>query len=52
MKAGGHKRVEYVEVAGRDHRTIVSRIPEPDDVVARAIVAFINAVPEAGSSSR
>lgn len=41
MKAVGHETVEYLEVEGRDHGTIVSRIPEPDDVVARAILAFI-----------
>lgn len=42
MKAAGHERAEYLEVEGRDHGTIVSRIPEPDDdVVARAILAFI-----------
>jgi alpha-beta hydrolase superfamily lysophospholipase len=45
MKAAGHKRIEYLEVAGRDHGTIVSRIPEPGDVVARAMVRFINALP-------
>jgi acetyl esterase/lipase len=41
MKAAEHEQVEYLEVEGRDHGTIVSRIPEPDDVVARAILAFI-----------
>ncbi len=41
MKAAGHEHVDYLEVEGRDHGTIVSRIPEPDDVVARAILAFI-----------
>jgi len=41
MKAFGHEKVEYIEVEGRDHGTIISRIPEADDVVARAILAFI-----------
>ena len=41
LKAAGHEQVEYLEVQGRDHGTIASRIPESDDVVARAIVAFI-----------
>ncbi len=43
MKAAGHEHVDYLEVDGRDHGTIVSQIPEPDDVVARAILAFIGA---------
>ncbi|NLZ07694.1 MAG: alpha/beta hydrolase [Phycisphaerae bacterium] len=48
MKAAGHERIEYLEVEGRDHGTIVSRISEPDDVVARAILAFV----KTGRSSR
>jgi len=47
MEAAGHKRMEYLEVPGRDHGTIVSRIPEPNDAVARAIVAFIRATSKA-----
>ena len=45
LKAAGHRRIDYLEVAGRDHGTIVSRIPEPGDVVARAMVRFIHAQP-------
>ena len=41
LKAAGHERVDCLEVPGRDHGTIVSRISEPGDVVAGAIVAFI-----------
>lgn len=41
MKAAGHDRIAYLEVAGRTHGTIVSRIPGPDDVVAEAILKFI-----------
>ena len=42
-KAAKHERIAYLDVAGRDHGTIVSRIPEPDDPVARAIRMFIQA---------
>ena len=48
MKAAGHERIEYLEVEDRDHGTIVSRIPESDDAVARAILAFV----KTGRSSR
>ncbi|UCD50189.1 MAG: glycoside hydrolase family 97 catalytic domain-containing protein [Phycisphaerales bacterium] len=43
LKAAGHERVDYLEVPGRDHGTIVSQIPEPGDVVAQAVMAFIEA---------
>lgn len=41
MKATGHQDVTYLEVDGRDHGTIASRIAEPDDAVAKAMTAFI-----------
>lgn len=41
MKAVGHEDVEYLEVAGRDHGTVASRINEPDDDVAEAMLQFI-----------
>ncbi|MCZ6795476.1 MAG: alpha/beta hydrolase fold domain-containing protein [Planctomycetota bacterium] len=43
MKAAGNERVRYLEVAGRDHGTIASRIPEASDVVAAAILKFVAA---------
>ena len=41
LKAAGHKHADYLEVAGRTHGTIASRIPEPHDPVAKAMLAFI-----------
>jgi acetyl esterase/lipase len=41
MKAVGHDRIAYLEVAGRTHSTIVALIPQRDDVVAEAILKFI-----------
>ena len=41
MKNVGHEDVTYVEVEGRNHGTIASRMGEADDEVALAIKAFI-----------
>lgn len=41
MKAAGHTDIQYLEVEGRDHGTIASRMGESDDVVADTIKAFI-----------
>lgn len=41
MKAAGHNSVEFIEVAGRDHGTVASRMGEPDDDVALEILRFI-----------
>ncbi|QEF96194.1 Endo-1,4-beta-xylanase Z precursor [Stieleria maiorica] len=41
MKAAGHKNIQFIEVAGRDHGTIASRMGESDDAVAHAILQFI-----------
>jgi acetyl esterase/lipase len=41
LKAAGHSDVRYLEVKGRDHSTIVSKIAEPGDVVAQAILQFV-----------
>ena len=41
MRMVGHDRIDYLEVAGRTHGSIVGQIPQPDDVVAEAIVSFI-----------
>ncbi len=41
MRMVGHDRIDYLEVAGRTHGSIVGQIPRPDDVVAEAIVSFI-----------
>ena len=41
MKAAGHGEVEYLEVEGRTHSTIANKIPQADDLVAKAIGAFI-----------
>ena len=41
MKAAGHKSVRFVEVAGRDHGTVASRMGEPDDEVAKEMLRFI-----------
>jgi acetyl esterase/lipase len=41
MKAAGHKDVTYLEVEGRDHGSVASRIGEPGDAVAKAMTLFI-----------
>jgi acetyl esterase/lipase len=41
MKAAGHPAVTYLEVEGRDHGTIASRMSENDDLVAQAVKDFI-----------
>lgn len=41
MKAAGHSTSRFVEVVGRDHGTIASRMGEPDDDVALQILSFI-----------
>ena len=41
LKAADHPDARYLEVTGRNHSTIVSKIPEPGDVVAQAIVQFV-----------
>ena len=42
MKAAGHESVRFVEVVGRDHSTVASRMGEAEDEVARAILQFVN----------
>jgi len=37
----GNEHVTYLEVAKRDHGTVFSRMEEPDDAVALAMLAFI-----------
>jgi acetyl esterase/lipase len=44
MKAVEHADATYLEVEGRNHGTIVSGIPDPDDAVARAILDFVERV--------
>jgi acetyl esterase/lipase len=41
MRAANHPDVAYLEVPGRDHGTVASRIGQPDDPVARAMLEFI-----------
>ncbi len=41
MQAAGHKAIRFLEFDGRDHGTIASRMGEPDDAVAKAIVEFV-----------
>lgn len=41
MKAAGHQDATYLEVAGRNHGSIIGLIPEEDDPVATAMVNFI-----------
>lgn len=41
MSAAGHKEIEFVEFAGRDHATIANQMGKSDDAVAKAILAFI-----------
>ncbi|WP_182867185.1 alpha/beta hydrolase [Rhodopirellula sp. JC639] len=41
MKAAGHDDIQFIEVAGRDHGTIASRMGDPNDTVAHAILQFI-----------
>jgi acetyl esterase/lipase len=41
MKAAGHQDVTYLEVEGRNHGTVASRVGDPDDVVAKAMISFI-----------
>jgi dipeptidyl aminopeptidase/acylaminoacyl peptidase len=42
MTAAGHSSIRYLEVADRDHSTIVNRMDQADDVVAREMMTFIN----------
>jgi acetyl esterase/lipase len=44
LKAVGHADATYLEVEGRNHGTVGSRLPEADDVVAAAMIAFIERV--------
>lgn len=46
MKAVGHQSVTYLEVAGRNHGTIASRIGDPKDVVAQAMLKMIRQADE------
>jgi acetyl esterase/lipase len=41
MTAAGHRDVTYLEVEGRNHGTVASRVGETDDEVAQAMIAFI-----------
>ncbi len=41
MKAAGHDAVRFIEVAGRNHGTIASRMGEPNDEVAKIVLEFI-----------
>lgn len=41
MKAAGHEDTSYLEFEGRNHGTIVTRIPDADDPVAAALVDFV-----------
>lgn len=41
LKAAGHLNASYLEVEGRNHGTIANRLPEKKDVVAEAILSFI-----------
>jgi acetyl esterase/lipase len=41
MKAAGHQDVTYLEVEGRNHGTIASGTRDADDVVAKAMLSFI-----------
>lgn len=41
LKAAGHEDATYLEVEGRNHGTIANQIGEAKDVVADAIIAFI-----------
>lgn len=45
LQAAGHTSVCFLEVAGRDHGTIASRMGEADDVVAQEILKFIRLAP-------
>jgi acetyl esterase/lipase len=44
LKAVGHQDATYLEFEGRNHGTIVGGIPDADDAVGRAMVAFIERV--------
>lgn len=44
LRAVGHQDATYLEFEGRTHGTIVGGIPEADDAVGRAILAFIERV--------
>ncbi|GEM_PF-1895724 len=41
LNSVGHENAQYLEFAGRDHSSIVDRIPELDDPVAAAILDFV-----------
>lgn len=41
LKLVGHPDAEYKEFANRNHGTIIGKIPEPNDPVAEAILAFV-----------
>jgi len=49
LKAAGNARVDIVQIAGRTHNSIWSRIAESNDEVADRILKFVRAL--AGSSS-
>ncbi|MGF1582604.1 MAG: alpha/beta hydrolase [Gemmataceae bacterium] len=44
MKAAKHQHVRCLVVAGRNHGTIASKIPEEDDEVARAMLKFMKQI--------
>ncbi|MBN2330057.1 MAG: alpha/beta hydrolase, partial [Candidatus Omnitrophica bacterium] len=46
MNAAGHAWAEYREFIGRDHGTIVSRIPQGNDPVAEIMLDFMRRVME------
>jgi acetyl esterase/lipase len=52
MKAAGHEHTAYLEVPGRDHGTIVSQIPGPEDTVALSVLTFIGVTPKAEAVKR
>lgn len=41
LKYAGHTRVEYLEIAKRNHTSIVQKMPEANDPAAAAVLAFI-----------
>jgi acetyl esterase/lipase len=51
-RAGGNADVELLEIAGRDHRSLWTRIAEPGDELLQLIVSFVRASSPVSSKPR
>lgn len=51
VKDAGNGRVESIEIAGRDHRSLWTRIADADDELGRRLLAFLRAHGDASARS-